>query len=386
MSGFWIPHQLTVVIFLVALLAIAISNLYVLRRLGTYPPARRLPRVSVLVPARNEEANVGPCLRSLLAQDYPDFEVRVLDDESTDDTGRILAELAAEDPRLRVMHGKQLPPGWLGKHWACQQLGEAADGELLLFTDADTRHGENTLRHAVAAMAAEDADLLTAIPQEVVRTWSERLTVPFIPWSILVFLPLAIAYRLRMPALSSSIGQFMLFRRKAYESVGGYAAVRQDVVDDIAMGRAIKAAGFRWRLANGLPEVKCRMYHSFAEVWEGFSKNTYASLGASIPVFVFVWSWLALTFLEPPIGLILLAAGVPMPGFSTELAALAIGLSLLLWGISHWRFGFPLQLTLAYPLGVLLSYVIAMRSMVLALTGRSTWKGRTLLKTKPRFW
>jgi chlorobactene glucosyltransferase len=386
LSTFWIAHQFTIVVFLGVLLVIALSNLVVLRRLGTYPRPPRTPRVSILVPARNEEINIGPCLRSLLAQDYPDFEVIVLDDESQDRTGAIIAEIAAEDPRLRAITGKPLPPGWLGKHWACQQLGEAAGGELLLFTDADTRHEPHSVLYAVGALFHENADLLTAIPQEKVITFAEQITVPMIPWSILVFLPLAVAYRLRMPGLSSSIGQFMLFRRGVYEAVGGYASVRTDVVDDIAMGRRIKANGFRWRLANAMPEVKCRMYRNFSEAFEGLSKNAFASLGVSVPIFILVWLWMFLSFLEPLAGLLLLAFNAPLAGFSTELAAWAIGLSLLLWGLSAWRFGLPLHLTLFYPLIVTMTYVIAMRSLVLSLTGRSTWKGRTLLRTRARLW
>ena len=170
----------------------------------------RPPRVSVLVPARNEEANIGDCVRSLLSQDYPDFEVIVLDDGSRDRTGEILAELAARDPRLRVIAGRELPAGWLGKHWACQQLGEAADGELLLFTDADTRHGPRSLWNGAAASLAQGADLLTAFPRQEVVTWSEKLVVPFFPWSLLSFLPLALAYRVRSPAFCAAIGQYML--------------------------------------------------------------------------------------------------------------------------------------------------------------------------------
>ncbi len=386
MASFWLSHQISLIVFLSVVLVIAISNLIVLRRLRSYPPPPRYPRVSILVPARNEATNIEVCLRSLLTQEYPNYEVIVLDDASEDATPAIILRLQAEFPRLRALKGKPLPVDWLGKHWACQQLGEAAVGEILLFTDADTQHGPQTLLHAVSALFAEGADLLTAIPREETVTWAEKLTIPIIPWSILVFLPLALAYRLRVPTLSSSIGQFMMYRRHAYEAVGGYASVRLDVVDDIAMGRRIKAAGFRWHLADGVRDVRCRMYHNFHEVWEGFTKNVYASLGSSIPVFALVWLWMLIAFLEPVVVLALFLLGVPVPGAFTELAALAVGLSALLWFFSHWRFGFPLYLTALYPVTIALSFTIAMRSIVLATTGRSTWKGRTLARTKPRFW
>jgi len=163
-------HYFSLAAFTAALVVIALSNWHTLRRLGSYPDPTRWPRVSVLIPARNEEANIGPCVRSLLAQEYPDLEVFVLNDHSTDRTGAILAEIQAADARLRVLSGQELPQGWLGKHWACHQLGQAATGDLLLFTDADTRHGPHSVRAGVAAQQAEDADLVTAIPREEVVT------------------------------------------------------------------------------------------------------------------------------------------------------------------------------------------------------------------------
>ena len=191
MRPLWLYVEISAVAFVACLVLVSISNWRLLRRLDRYPPPPRTPRVSVLVPARNEEAHIGDCVRSLLAQDYPDFEVLVLNDHSTDRTGAILADLSAGDERLRVLQGRDLPDGWLGKHWACQQLADAADGELFLFTDADTRHGGQSIRHGAAALLAEGADLLTAFPHEETVTWAEKLVVPVVPWCIFTFLPLA---------------------------------------------------------------------------------------------------------------------------------------------------------------------------------------------------
>ena len=182
MTPFWLQHQLGIATFLGILLLIALVNLLALRRLGRYPLPPLFPRVSVLLPARNEEAVIGDCVRSLLAQDYPDFEVLVLDDGSTDGTGDVLAALARTDARLRVLTGRPLPEGWLGKHWACQQLADAATGDLLLFTDADTIHHPQALRVGVAALLAERADLMSGFLRQRLHTWGERLTVPAIFW------------------------------------------------------------------------------------------------------------------------------------------------------------------------------------------------------------
>jgi chlorobactene glucosyltransferase len=277
-----------------------------------------------------------------------------------------------------VVEGGPLPQGWVGKHWACHQLAQAAVGELLLFTDADTRHHPLALRDAVAALVAEGSDLLSAIPQEVAVSWVERLVVPIIPWSILSFLPLGLAHRLRVPVLTAAVGQFMMFRREAYEQVGGHSAFRDHTADDLALVRLMVAKGLVWRLVDGSRRVRCRMYQDARQVLEGFSKNLFAGFDYRIIPFVFVWLWVGLVFCEPP-AILLLRAMVPRwSGPSPWLAAAAIAVSLLLWGITHWRFGFPLYLAFLYPLTVLLTVAIAMRSMVVTLSGRATWKGRRL--------
>jgi chlorobactene glucosyltransferase len=332
----------------------------------------------VLTPARNEEAQIGDCVRSLLAQDYPDYEVVVLDDHSTDRTREILDALKAADDRLRVLIGTELPPGWLGKHWACEQLAEAADGELLLFTDADTHHSPCSLYHGVAALEAERADFVTALPSQRTGSWAERLIVPVIPWSIFSFFPLALAHRLPWRMFSISIGQYMLFRRSAYAAIGGHSAVRDDAVDDIALGRRIKARGLRWRFADAGSDVSCRMYRNAQEVFEGFSKNLFAAFGYRLLPFVGVWAWLVIAFLLP-VGVLLASVfRAPVTSIDVGVAWLGVTAGLILWGLCYLRFGLGPGGAILYPATVLLAAVIALWSVVLAFLGRATWKGRVL--------
>lgn len=365
---------------------ITLSNIRALRRLGEYPKPERLPAVSILVPARNEEGNIEACVRSLLAQEYPAYELIVLDDSSEDRTGAILAGLAAENPRLTVLRGKPLPPGWLGKTWACHQLAGRAQGKLLLFTDADTRHDPRALADAVAALEAERADLVTAFPQQETGSLAERLTVPGMMWTFALFMPLRLAYRSPRPGLSVTCGQFMLFRRSAYRAIGGHKAVRQEVAEDMLLGHRIKQHGLRWRVLDGCPRVRCRMYRGLREVLDGFGKNLFAGFRYHITAYILGWLFAVVLLLEPLAVLALWLAGRPLAGFSPAVASASAGLTLALLAASYRRFRFPPYLALIYPLTVAISVAIAAYSLGLALSGRSYWKGRQIGRPKIRWW
>ncbi len=385
MSDFIHPHYLFILIFLTLGLFTALGNYIIVRRFDHYPPAEHFPRLSVLVPARNEEANIEACVSSLLAQDYPDYEVIVLDDHSTDRTPDILARLKRSHPRLRVLTGEPLPPGWMGKHWACHQLAQAADGDLLLFTDADTRHAPDSLRASVSALLAERADLLTAFPREEIVTWGEKLIVPFIGLGIFCFLPIGLIRRFRWSAVSVTIGQFMLFRRAAYEAIGGYEAVRDQCVDDVRLGQRIIEGGYAWTLLDGAEHVACRMYRGFFDAVDGFSKNLFSVFDYRILPYLATFFIVGLAFLEPPLALLSLWLGYPLTSFPPELAALSVFISLTLWLIAFRRFRFPAWLALFYPVITFLFILVALRSFVQALRGTATWKDRVLERVAPRW-
>lgn len=381
----WIAQQVLLVAALAGLTLVALGNMRELRRLGEHPAPERLPPASILVPARNEEASIDRCVRSLLAQDYPDYEVLVLDDSSEDGTGAALARLAAEDPRLTVLAGEPLPRGWLGKNWACHQLAQRARGQLLLFTDADTCHHPRALADAVATLEAHQADLLTAFPRQEAVSWPERLLVPGLIWTFFVLVPLRLAHRSPRPRLSVTSGQFMLFRRSAYEAIGGHEAVRQEVAEDMVLGWRIKALGLRWRAADGSLRVCCRMYRSLRSALDGFGKNLFAGFGYNLPAYIAGWLLAAVLVLEPLVVLALRLAGVPIAPLSTVLAAAAVGNALVLMGMLYPRFNFPRYLALLYPLTLLAVIVVAGYSLALALSGRTTWKGRRIERPRIRW-
>ena len=368
------PH--TIVGFLGVCLLIAAMNYFSIRRFDDFPTAQDLPKVSILVPARNEEANIRSCVESLLAQGYPDFEILVLDDHSTDQTRTILEQISHRDPRLKIFSGEPLPNGWLGKHWACHQLAQHAGGELYLFTDADTRYESDALRDSVSALLAQRADLVTAFPREEMLTWGERLTVPILGFGVFCFFPIRLAEITRLPFLSVTVGQFMLFRRSAFESIGGYAAIRQHLVDDMMLGRNIVAHGLRWQLMDATRHVTCRMYRGFIDALNGFTKNIFAVFNHRILLYCVGWCWIAVSFLVP-----ILTIFNPMAWsskFPLFLALIAIAEAILMILLAYRRLRFPVGLVLFYPISLLIFTLIAFRSLAYSLAGHGTWKGREI--------
>ena len=374
----WHLYALFVMFFLFIGLVTALVNFFTFRSFDQYPPAKEYPFVSVLVPARNEAYNIAACVASLLAQDYPDFEVIVLNDNSTDDTPRILEQLARSDNRLRIIQGAPLPDDWLGKHWACHQLYLAAAGGLLLFTDADTRHTPDMLRASVSALYAENADLVTAFPREEMGTWGERLLVPIIGWGILTFIPIRLVQKMRWSPISISIGQFMLFRRPAYEMVGGFVAVRTEVIDDVCMGRRLITSGGEWRLLDGTRHVSCRMYRGFGEALGGFSRSLFAVFDYRILPYILGWLFVGAAFLGPVGGLISYLLRVRLPAPPVEYPIISVAFSIIIWILASQRFRFSVYLVLLYPIALALFIFVAANSFIQVLNGSATWKDRAL--------
>ncbi len=372
--------QIAIILGLIVLLLISLTNLRYLRRLHSYPAPSRWPRFSVLVPARNEEPNIADCVSGLLAQDYPDYQVIVLDDNSTDRTWEILQGFAQKNSALKLLKGKPLPDDWLGKHWACNQLADAADGELLLFVDADTTHSPDMLRCSAAAMAGENAALISALPTQIVVTWSEQLTIPAFYLGTLCGIPIGLTRIQRNPLLFACVGQFLLFKREAYEASGGYAAIRQNVVDDIAIGRRVHSMGLRYRLLDGNGHISCRMYHNFGEVWRGLTKSNFATFNFDPFLLIFMYLLVLAVFIGPLV-ILVISLAQPRPDIVLMVAALlAVFLTLVLWWVNQQRFHFPARLIPLYPLSAIAMVVIAWASMILTMQGKAQWKGRSMPK------
>jgi cellulose synthase/poly-beta-1,6-N-acetylglucosamine synthase-like glycosyltransferase len=332
------------------------------------------PDVSILVPARNEEATIEACVRAALAQTVPPREVLVADDHSADATGAILARLAAELPRLRVIHPPELPAGWVGKPHACHHLGRAASGGLLLFVDADTRLAPDAVARLLALYRRTFApQVVTAFPRQETPTFAEDLMVPMLPLTFTSWVPLDLVWRFVDPRVLVVNGQVLAFRREAYDRIGGFESVRDAILDDMAICRRAKALDRRVLFVDGQDLATTRMYRSWREVRAGFSKSTFEGLGES---------WLALGLV---VALYLAAFVVPYLRLGAELAlgapsaAAVVGVALNLGtrGLLAARLGHGVRTVLLHPLAVLAFVGIALESAVRTVTGTLAWRGRT---------
>ena len=333
--------------------------------------------VSVIVPARNEAATIETVVRSVLGSAYQPLELLVVDDRSTDGTAMILRRLASEDGRVHVVDGEPLPDGWYGKPWACEQGYRRARGDLLLFTDADTRHHPELLGRAVAALRSERAGLLTVAPHQRCVTFWERLVMPQI------WLLLGLRYhprrvnRARRERDVIANGQFILVPREAYEAAGTHAAVRHEVAEDLALAQRFLRSGrtIHFAFAHGFMET--RMYRSLPELIEGWSKNIYLGgrrsfpdeplLRAAAPLMV---AAALLFWLVPP-------AMVVLGGETRSAAIPAVGLSAVFWILMSIGMRIPFYYGLGYPLGALMALYIA---------ARSTWRGDRKIQWRGRMY
>ena len=334
-------------------------------------PLRECPHVSVLIPARNEEANIGDCIEGFLSQDYDNFEIHVLDDQSTDQTRPIIEKFAAQHAKVQAIPGKPLLAGWMGKNWACHQLSQCANGEILIFTDADNRPAPNAITHTIAYMQQLELGLLSAFPEKVTGTLPEKLVVPVVDMFVYAGLPLWLTYFSRFPSLAAASGLWIAFTREAYQRVGGHQAVSNQIVEDVELSRLAKKRGIRILTAAGTRVVSCRMYRSFSEVWNGFSKNLFGLVRyKTLPFFILtlsLWTMCILPYIAvwfAPLKTLAIAAIVMNTAMRTVLAL-------------KYRHPFWTSVIL-HPLGVLLTLLIGINSFFQVKRGRLQWKGRQI--------
>jgi chlorobactene glucosyltransferase len=353
-----------------------------------YPPDWLSPieKISIIVPARNESRNIRRCMEGLLDQDYPNFEIIVVDDRSDDDTLQILQGFSEKsEVNLRIIQGEELPPGWTGKPHALQQGAELAEGEWLCFVDADTFARSEMLLSAYTAARALQADLFTMLTDQILGSFWEKVILP------LVFTGLSFGFppaRVNDPTNADAIanGQFILIKESVYRAVGGHQAVRERIDEDKALAEVVKQAGYRLIMADGRQLAHTRMYTTLVEMWEGWTKNIYVGLSDRLWLLILGILVGLLGGLVLPLWLIgawiWIAAGGGLPAVIVMLEVVILIIFLLLIR-ARVAMGFNISPIYAFtlPLGALIFTGMMLASTYKVLLGQGvTWKGRRYQK------
>ncbi len=338
--------------------------------------------LSIVVPARDEERSIEACVRSLLAQRWLDVEVIVVDDRSTDTTPHILERLAREDARLRVVRGEPLPAGWIGKPWALAQGERHARGSWLLFTDADSVHAPAGAASMVWLVTRAGVDAASIATHQEMGTFWERAVLPSILGTIMyVAGTFGDVNDPAKPRSALANGQYILVSRAAYDALGGHAALRNEIVEDVAFARRLKADGrFRYLLVGGQRIASVRMYHSFAEIWSGFTKNVYMGAEGNLAALAGGVVFTVAISIAPPSLAAIAIAKKRYPETLEALACTAAIVATASWGMRHA--GFARRLALLQPLGTAVFAAIIGNSTFRVLSGRGvTWRGRSYFGT-----
>ena len=357
------------------------ARIPLLRRKNNRLEPHEMPRVTICVPARNEEDNIAECLRSVLAIDYPRFDVIVVDDRSTDRTPMILDELAASDPRLTVIHNTETPDGWTGKCYALYVAAARTEAPWLLFLDADTRHHPQCLRVCLREIHDYHVDVLTPVCGFDAPTFWEKILMPPCSMSLMNCVQGRHTNRPESPAGFLN-GQFFLISREAYDAVGGHEAVRAHLLEDVAFARAIKKAGIPIRLAWGREILRVRMFTSLRKMLIGWSRIFFGVVGrkparyATMCIGAIVRTLLP-SFLLLLTPLLLLADRVhPLTWLDLSLALIAVFFSGLTMRTAAILSGVPGRFAVFRPLSSVLMLIILCRSLTMALGHTPvSWRG-----------
>jgi cellulose synthase/poly-beta-1,6-N-acetylglucosamine synthase-like glycosyltransferase len=340
----------------VLMLVISLTNLIFLRR-PSLDSEIFTESVVVLLPVRNEQENIPQLIQSLKTQmGIRDLTFNFLDDNSSDQTVNLIEEHIVGDPRFTLTFGAQLPEDWLGKPFALQQAFEASDSQVVVVIDADVRLKADALVSAITLMRSRQFSFISAYPKQIAITWAERLIQPLLQWSWMSSVPLRIAERSHNPAFAVANGQFFIADRAALQAVGAFECVKMEIVDDIALARALLKNGFLGTVIDGSRIAMCRMYQSWPELREGYSKSLRVAFG----------SWVGSAF---AITLLMLSGIAPLllglGGYAIIVANRAI---------CARATGGRIVDALLHPLSILLLTYLIIRSW--KMRGRTQWKGR----------
>lgn len=353
--------------FLLLRTGVSLYNLFSFPYLKNANKHAEEPLISVLIPARNEAGNILSLLQSLRAQNYSNLEVFILDDHSEDDTYAVTENFIKNDPRFHVRKGEELPEGWLGKNFACHQLSQNGNGEYFLFLDADVTLAPNAIPSALAEMQSKKLSLLSLFPDQEMYHFSEKIIVPVMHYLLLSLLPLRLIFKSKNPAFAAANGQFMFFDAKVYKQNNFHKLFYNTVIEDIAIIKYMKNKNMAVETLLGNKLVKCRMYNSFNEAVEGFSKNLFAGFNNNIALmsFYFFFVFFSYFIIIGHMSLVLI--------FLAFTLIVLMRMSIALMANQH-----VFEQLLLHPLQMCMLLYLALLSYFRKKKKQLTWKGRVL--------
>lgn len=329
------------------------------------------PLVSILIPARNEEKNISQIIDDIIKQTYKNFELIILDDESEDKTAEIISDKISEynsNNKIKLISGKPLPNGWLGKNWACHQLSKEANGEYLLFIDADVRLSSGVVESCLFYKNKYKLEMISSFPTQIINSFGEWLIVPLMNFLLLAFLPLKKVYSSANKSFIAANGQFLFIAKSAYEKIGGHLTFKERVVEDMEIARQVKKSGFNMMTFLGADSVSCRMYDGFGHAFNGFSKNYFPGFNTSPIIFFLFLAFLFTTYFLPFLMIFMNSSFV--------LIVLIILLGRLAISVSSRQT--ILVNILLHPVQMLIMITIGVNSVYKTKTKKLKWKGRSI--------
>lgn len=366
-------------ILLVIISLLSFQLLFVLWNLAAFPSMKKAvahqsskPSISVLIPARNEEKNIKACIDSVLAQTHIPDEILVLDDHSTDNTAGYVKEISLFHPCVHLLKGNDLPNGWTGKSFACQQLAEQAKADWFVFFDADARLEKEALEKLLPLIHKQKTGIISGFPRQVLGTWMEKLIVTMMQFVIICHLPIRYIQKAKSPLFAAAHGAFIVVERKSYQAIGGHAAIRESLLDDMQLMKRFKAFGFPATLAKIDQAVHMRMYDNAKDVWLGYQKNIFAGLNRKAILFSVIFSYYCFLYVMPWLFLLF--------GGSLLHVSVAYGLAVLTKGIIDLSSRALTIASLLLPISVVLMLAIATDSLLKSYFKKGyVWKGRRYL-------
>jgi len=357
--------------------ALAVHSAWNVRRIRRPQPtnAPLTESVDVAIPARNEEDTLKATIDSVRNQQgVPQLSIHVLDDGSTDRTGDIADAAAREDSRVRVHHRPDTDPpsGWLGKNYACMNLAQESDSDVLVFIDADVLLEPNAINALVTELRAGGFALVAPYPRQIAITWLERLMQPLLAWSWMTTVPLRVAENTQWASMSVANGQLMVFDTRAYRTIGGHEAVRGEVIEDVALMRSVREAGLRAATVDGAMVASCRMYEDSSDLVEGYTKSAWNAFGGAIGS-IAVNAVLVGLYLVPPIAMVT-GSGRTRAWGSIGYAGAVVGRAV----VAHDRGERVWPDALAHPASIVAFAAINALSWSRHLRGTTSWKGRVI--------